>query len=236
MENLKYRMEFFSKEFPELMKKFSNPFKNIADAFKVIEEKTPNSLLELSRFGWYVDLSMLPREPIELAEKLKEGDINYVDSYLTEYYSNSITEIKKKLIKNHPARITLIKEAFKTYQAGSYSSSIVLFLTQIDGICYDRAKKMYFTNNRALIRKRIYIPEIEGELNKLTNGIIQLLIKPIGEPTLINEATKNLSKYSERLNRHEIIHGIDIEYGTYIKNLKIISLISYFSDIINSLD
>ncbi len=90
---------------------------------------------------------------------------------------------------------------------------------------------MFFSNNKKLSRKRVYKPEIQESLMKTSNEIIQIILTPINDSTLINEHFDNLKKYPVRLNRHEILHGVDINYGTKLNSLKIISLVNYIDDI-----
>ena len=67
--------------------------------------------------------------------------------------------------------------------------------------------------------------------------MIQLLywknfIVPMSEPTAINDHSSNLEKFPIRLNRHEILHGMDANYGTKLNSVKIISFLSYINDVL----
>ncbi len=145
-----------------------------------------------------------------------------------------MARIEEELSTNYPSRKAIFKEAFNNYRQNNFYSSISLLITQIDGICYDNTKKLFFKNNPKYRNKGVFQPEFLSELEKSKIGILELVLSPLHESTLINEHTSNLRNYPIRLNRHEILHGIDTDFGTKINNLKIISMTKYICDILRN--
>ena len=47
---------------------------------------------------------------------------------------------------------------------------------------------------------------------------------------------QDIHKFNCHLNRHEILHGINTNYGIEINSLKVISLLKYISDLLTDLD
>ena len=222
--------KFPSDEWTELFKKFSE---DLTKSIEILETETPIGILELSNYGWYLGYDSTPKTPVELGRKLKEGLSNEVDEILIKYYEEELTNVEKRLISRNPKRKLIIKEAFENHRSKRYYSSIVLSLTQIDGLCYDETKKLYFKNNNKLQRsKKIYKPEVEEKISERERFVIEGFEIPLNQPTGINEHTENISKFPIRLNRHEILHGMDHSYGTKINSLKVISLWNYINDIV----
>lgn len=89
--------------------------------------------------------------------------------------------------------------------------------------------------NRNFLKKN-NLPEIKTELEKKNLKDSDFLLSPIQNKGSINAWEKELSKYPVRLNRHEIIHGRDLNYGKEINSLKLISMISYIDYILSHFD
>jgi hypothetical protein len=212
---------------------YQNPFAMLTESMKILEEKAPEGFKELAKHGWYLDYNSFPKTPVELGEELKKGNGEEVDKFLMEYYEEELENIESRLTKNNEQRSLIIKEGFNNHKNENYYSSITLLLTQADGLCFDKAKKFYFKNNSKLTRQKQYKPEIEEILTDDTTFLLKEFLAPMSEPTAINELSSKLEKFPVRLNRHEIIHGIDSNYGTKLNSLKIISFLSYINDVLN---
>lgn len=195
-------------------------------------KKAPKNYYELSKHGWYFDFDINPKKIIEFGEALQKGEYEIVNKYLCTYYTENLNEIEGELIKNFPNRTILFKEAFENYRIENFHSSITMLITQIDGICYDITKKLFFKNNPKHRNKNAYIPEFEEALKENSSGLLDIFMSPIIKPTAINEHSSNLQNFPIRLNRHEILHGIDTGYGSKLNNLKIISLLKYLNDLL----
>lgn len=221
--------DFLSTEMKEIFENFT---KKLAEAMEVLKKENPVGVLELSNYGWYLGYDSMPKTPVELGRKLKNGNSQEVDKILIEYYEEELDLVEKRVVGRNPNRKSIIKEAFDNHRNKRYYSAIVLLLTQIDGLCYDETKKLYFKNNGKLQRSKIYKPEVEEKITEKQKFIIEGFEIPLKQSTGINEHTDNISKFPIRLNRHEIIHGIDYNFGTKINSLKIISFLNYINDII----
>ena len=192
----------------------------------------PESLIELAKYGWYIDMDFLPKTPIELLHKIKNGKIDIVDEFLCDYYSEKLDYINIKLCREYPNRELIFKEAFSCYDQKQYFASIALFLTQADGICYDKTKKLFFLNNKDLKKKKKYVPEVEAEIQRVSGDFMDFLLEPIKEASAINDNIGNIRNFPVNLNRHSILHGMKTDYGTRTNSLKIISFVMYLSDVL----
>lgn len=232
-EEIKERIKILQDILKEHTDKCQNPLATFSEIMKIIEKKGPSGILELASYGWYLDFNCRPKTPIELGEKLKNGQEKEVNIFLVNYYEKELDNIEIRITEKNKHRKLIIKEAFDNHRKENYCSSITLMLTQVDGFCYDKAKKVYFKNNPKLSRKKKYKPEIEEILANDTSFLTKLFLVAMSEPTAINEHSGNLDEFPIRLNRHEILHGIDSSYGTKLNSLKIISFLSYINDVLD---
>lgn len=184
-----------------------------------------------SSYGWYID-DFSKESKIDHRKCLAHIYSNFpekLDQYFSDYYNNKIDQIENDLKSKYPTRNAIISEAFYVHRNKLFHSSICLFITLIDGICNDVLDAKFFKNKNNL-------PEIKGKIEEKKMKHSDFLLSPINNKGAINAWEKELNKYPIRLNRHEIIHGIDINYGNEVNSLKIISMLSYIDYILNHFD
>ncbi len=194
-------------------------------------EKSPEVFYNISRYGWYIDNDMTPVEVFSLNDMIAENKIAELDELLVNYYEKNLDRILSEIIIEYPSRKTLIEEGFNNFKEKRYASSIVLLITQIDGICYDKCEKLFFRNQR---QRKVYKPEIEAELSKIKNAFLECTLSPIKTPSVVNEHISNIKNFPVTLNRHAIIHGHVKTFNDRLNNLKIISLLNYIKQILEN--
>jgi hypothetical protein len=200
-----------------------------AETFKHLNtERVYKIIYKVAKYGWYFD-DFSKDSNLDTSKCIKFINSNLpqkLDSYMSDYYKNRIIQIKKKLIIEYPKRKEIISEAFYTQGLGLYSSSICLFITLIDGICDDVLNLKFFKNEK-------FLPEIKTKIEDKNRKNSDFLLSPIHKKGVINAWEKDLENFPIRFNRHEIIHGIDVNYGSEINSLKIISMLSYVDYILS---
>lgn len=186
---------------------------------------------KISSFGWYID-DFSKESKLSTSKCLKFIYTNLpekLDEYLSDYYKNKVNQIEDDLKTKYPKRSAIISEAFYAHRNKLFHSSICVFITIIDGICDDVLDAKFFKNIKDL-------PEIRVKLEEKKMNFSDFLLSPIKNKGAINAWEKELNKYPIRLNRHEIIHGKDINYGNEINSLRIISMLSYIDYILTHFD
>lgn len=200
-------------------------FEGLNEAIEKMYELLPGASYELSKHGWFVDSYMSPGQIVELKELLLE-DSEKVDKWFINHFNKTrIREIKERLISNYPKREDILKRAFERHKKKDYISSIILLLAQADGIFNDETSNKFFNYKE----KRKGVKYISPE-NK--NNLLDLLMEPMIIQTSINAQQDKICEYPIRLNRHEIIHGVDTNYSSKINSLKVVSFINYIDEII----
>ncbi|TXK72250.1 hypothetical protein [Mesonia sp. HuA40] len=235
----------FQKSFEHINKiyasipKFENPilehldtFKEIGEKLKEYAERTPEYFLLIAQHGWFIDLESELNLPSRVAYELQDGELETANELLIEYYKENLEQIFQSLIKRHPNRKEILSQILNAYKNGSHSLLIPSVLTSVDGICFDFTKRKFFIKER----KNKYLPQVTSELEKSAGNFLDLYLSPLQNQTPIMVQEKDISKFPCHLNRHEILHGINADYGTEINSLKVISLLKYISDLLTDLD
>tara|TARA_R110002020_G_scaffold55420_1_gene153771 strand:+ start:415 stop:1116 length:702 start_codon:yes stop_codon:yes gene_type:complete len=191
-------------------------------------DKARRVIYTTATYGWYID-SFDKNSGINLNKCIKIIYNNLphkLDEYLGNYYKNNKEIIKNDLIKKYPTRENIFIEIFEAYKSGLYHSSICLLLTQIDGICEEIINAKFFLNKN-------HLPQIKVKLENCQIKYSDFLLSPINKKASINSWEEEISEFPIRLNRHEIIHGVDKTYGNEINFLKVLSMISYTNMILS---
>lgn len=205
----------------------------IKEAWEIIKKEAPEGTVELSKYGWYLGYDSLPKTPVELSRKLKKGKTDEVDKFLCEFYEEELDNIENRIIDWNPNRGTIIKEAFENHRNKRYFSSIALLLTQIDGLCHDEYGEKFFASEKKIIQdEELRRPKIRKSILKEKGDSLNVFLVILDRVRGINVHTDKLSEFPVRLNRHEILHGMDYEYGTQLNSFKIISLLNFINDIV----
>ena len=221
------------------IQKINNPlvqhldaFKEIGEKLKEFIEKTPEYYLLIAQYGWFIDLESDLNLALRVAYKLQKNEIEVANELMISYYKENLSNIFKRLIERHPNRKEILSQIQNGYKNKYHSIIIPTILTQIDGICFDFTKRKFFIKER----KNKFLPQVTSEIEKLADSFLNLYLSPIQNQTPIMVREKDISNFPCYLNRHEILHGINTDYGTEINSLRVISLLKYLSDILTELE
>lgn len=222
----------------ELLEQINAAARHIAPflaQMKEVAEVAPpayrQALLILGKHGWYLDREMSLSAPLDLALALKEGNVEEAERALAAYFDGRLDQIERFLAEAHPRRSKVLSSAFAAHRAGQFDLSIPVLLAQTDGICRDVAGQYLFTGPRGKTHKAkghgrrpgmaIYVDEVAGD------AFLRALLSPLGETLPINTSESDRGEDWAELNRHMVLHGESVDYGTRINSLKAISLINY---------
>ena len=183
---------------------------------------------ELLANGWFFSLEWPMRAVFEFSKIKKERGIEGVIKEIVEYFSvnENIEEVYDEIIKYplvYDGRKYIVEEAFTAHKNGRYNSSVPLFLIQAEGIyntwCgVDKLKpskvKKYFKNSI----------EIYSTIINDFDVFINSIYRSYGLKDYVPPST---------LNRHLILHGRSIDYGTLENSIKSILFVQYILGIVD---
>lgn len=181
----------------------------------------------LAKRGWFPD----PTMPWDLSRYLASAideDPDAVDEVFIKSLREQLDELEKKLVELYPHRAQIFRDAFEAHREGKYSLSIPVFLIQADGMWHDRFSKNIFITRG---RKDAYEEYVSQDQIPFYAPTLLSLILDSDIPVWISESGRDTHFHG--LNRHEVLHGISVDYHTEEYSLKAVSLLSWLCWMLN---
>ena len=201
--------------------------KRIREAVNKLPDKVRIASKKLAEKGWFLSVDL----PIRVYHDLAISVNNVTESNLIVYYQAKTDQILADLETAFPERSHLFHSAFEAHKQKNYNASIPLFLAQSEGVCVDMlGEKLYSKRNGAPRTKSVIENRIK---NAPSGGIIEAFVEPLLSGSALSLGTTEMEHKRKQhsdynvLNRHEIMHGSDKNYGSEINSLRAISLLDY---------
>lgn len=182
----------------------------------------------LSMHGWFLDLDMSIPELAELTAELDKGNVSDVNESLIERFQARSPVILRSLIERFPHRRHLFVSAFDAHGRGDYISSVPVFLAQTDGICKEQFKFHFFLK----LKRDSTKPEAAQYVERLVvDSLTAALLSPLTMLSPIMFSSADRGPDFQELNRHSVLHGEAIDYGTLLNSCKAMSLLNYIGHV-----
>ncbi len=180
----------------------------------------------LTARGWFISGEMDMSDVREFQQASETADVAAVDALMTKWVESQTERIRESAIKSFPNRQTILEAAFKAHADGQFELAIPVLLIQVEGMCIEvLGKKMFATKNG--------VPKTKAATDSLINSAIsEVIFLPLREQHGLTASEGTRQNWPDAPNRHEILHGIALDYATHVNSLKALSLIDYFVTLI----
>lgn len=196
-------------------------FVELSRALAQLPVRTRESLATLAQHGWYLDPEMTLPGIAEVVAGFAQGQVTEANDELTAYFDQRRETILTTLCTAFPQRATVFTSAFEAHAAGKYELSIPVLLAQADGICLELTGVQLYSKRDGKTRVSEAVATFD------VDGFTAALLHPLTEVFPITFSAKERVGRSNILNRHAILHGESVDYGTHINGCKAISLLSF---------
>ena len=174
------------------------------------------SLTKLALRGWFLGPNM-PVAAISRLGRAIEDMPDEVDEAVGQHVRRHLDEIEAALAESYPHRSHLLQEGFWAHRQCKYALSILAFLTQADGIFFERFEKYLFMKERT--------DAVNAFSSEVGGRFFQAVLHPLTVTTPLWGHTRFLDDTFDGLNRHQVLHGMKVDYNTELSSLKAISLL-----------
>jgi hypothetical protein len=177
----------------------------------------------LANYGWYISEDLKMNELTSMYRNAYEENVKELDNFFIQFYNDSLEKNTTSLSIRFKDRKIMFQEALSAHKNKYYHCSTLLWLTLCDSLCEGELFKLKGEKKA-----------IKNFLQKNgTDEIHSKYLEVLTEVNAIDVFTGNKSNYISQLNRHGIVHGYDINYGTEVNSLKAFSLLVFIKDMVN---
>lgn len=196
------------REATELLRKPDIESRKLIDRFFLLIEV----ISKLANLGWFLARKILQDIPTGLLETLRSADPAHIANIMGRYFRKKLDTIANEIIINYPERQGLLDKTFQAHRQGEYDISVLLSLTQADGISKHRfGGEVFMKRGRQIIANHSLGFDAED------------LISDESLPIWASESNRPSNSFI--LNRHKIVHGESTDYGNELNSLKAISFL-----------
>jgi hypothetical protein len=212
------------KEYQKSLNKILSPvFEELQRSLRELPPKIQEALLLLAEHGWYLDFNMPPPSLWEIKKAISSGEIIQIEEALVDYFESQLEEIEKSITAQFPHRAHIISSAINAHRRGEYCLSIPVLLAQTDGICKEVVDQYLFKKKNKKPETAIYVEQLAADT------YMAALLSPLTTNNPISQSEGERKEGFNMLNRHMVLHGESLDYGSKVNGLKAISLINYVS-------
>jgi hypothetical protein len=208
--------------FGEPLRKLTEELNVITTSIETYPARMKDGLLSMNQFGWYLDMNMGASKPIKFKQAVDAGREAEAEQIIVTHFESRFAAILNELSQALPTRAEILRAAFEAHKDQKYVLSIPVLLAQVDGICFDVADAHLFMGKERS-KVRTYLSERAG--SEITRAILAPL--EAGMPVALS-SSRRPTDFSG-LNRHQVIHGESVDYGTKENSLRAISLLNNIS-------
>ena len=201
----------------------------IAKIAKGLPDRNRKALQILGEEGWFFhpEISLIILWKIDY---LLLNDPKGISEWLCDFFREHLIDIEQELLEAYPHRKRPLQDAFEAHREGKYSLSVLVFLAQADGIFGEKSseRKSLFAGGQRKDAVKEHASQISGFSADFLHPLKILL------PLWMSERQRESSfETFTALNRHQVLHGESVDYGTEENSLKAVSLLSYLHWILN---
>lgn len=165
----------------------------------------------LANSGWFLPFDMPIGQSAQLDKRVPET----LGRELRIWFSDRLADIECNLVDAHLDRARFFREGLEAHKEGRFGLSVLCFLSQADGISYDRFGANIFS-------ERI---RIKNKVSKEGNEVLDALFHSLEADFPIWRSKGKRNKGFNGLSRHLVLHGVDKAYDTEENSLKALSFL-----------
>ncbi len=215
------------------MTEINNNIKKGSEALKFvlthIAEKNLKNIKNIATVGWYISPNLVSKYSFsDLSSFTKKDNLEKFESAIIKDADTHITKILEKCINYFPKRELIFNEILKLYNNDCFYSLINICYSQADGICNETWDFGFFDKENKSYQLKTY-----KEFSKTNIGLSSFFVEQLGiqknEITMWSKDAlfEDNINVENSFNRHHIMHGHSLNYGTKKNAIRAIYLLDF---------
>jgi hypothetical protein len=209
----------------------------MAESTAWFRQHAPNVLRQMLAKGWYPSMSMSRPLVRHLGDLLQAGRHREFESVMTEFARGLVDGTEEALAASWPARADVLRAAFSAHCNGQFALSVPVMLSQADGIdgeIFGEADRLFSRREYKVAIPRAAFEGLTFEGAPMSLGLIgEWFLLPVTEKPAMGlrsddwSGARTADPFSNPLNRHAVLHGLDTAYATEGNSLRAVLLLDY---------
>ena len=198
--------------------------------FEQLEKLVPNlaeGLRVMAKHGWFWDDEM-PIDYITSAAYADDEDVKQIDEPFIQHFRSRMWSIEAQVSGAYKNRRPLLQAAFGAHRNGLYELSVPLLLAQADGVFSEGFGGSPFTRKRRESARTTLATAAQSTWTR------EVLLSALWAQAAVWMSESERGNSFSNLNRHQVLHGEVVDYGTETNGLKAASLLNYFAMLVET--
>ncbi len=195
-----------------------------AERMKTVPDELGNLSLDLAKRGWYVDADVPIKFLYYLRGLFRDSKEAEVDLMMVSYLHHVLGKIQEDVRKTFPNRAAVLTAAFEAHNNEQYALCVPVFLAQADGICAELIGVGVYGRKKGTPRTAAGVADFSKSMF--------WMLEPLKVAGAINANEAEKDQYPDILNRHQVLHGKSLDYGTVMNSYRAISLLNYLHGVL----
>ncbi|MBF6604136.1 MAG: hypothetical protein IVW53_14790 [Chloroflexi bacterium] len=179
--------------------------------------------------GWYPSPEMPSYDP-EIARLAAAGNIVEVDRRMANFAERRLGHVAIRVRSSFPARAPFVEDAVWAHRNRRYTLTAPALLAQADGAFYDIIGEQLYRKGGTAAREALnHLFVLRGTEQWWARTV--LLPIDEGSSLVVNTAQRTTHRQGDPdygpLNRHGVLHGVDLDYPTRENSLRAFTLLDY---------
>lgn len=183
--------------------------------WNLIINRQYEAVMFAAQHGWFAQPEFDLSQISELSIAATANNNEMLNQKFSVFIEDCEVEILDRLLLDYPDREHLINEAFSLHREARYYASIPLFLMLAEGIGFGKTSFSVFNTSQNKPEVAKYFKTIKSKSRSIEDMFSRPLVE--NHPLSRNKPGK--------LNRHTVLHGKDLAYGTKINSLQALSFL-----------
>lgn len=223
--------------FVQTNNELSRSVKKVREFFDALPEQNRRVNFYLAKRGWYLSGRLAPVD-IKAMDKLVANKRHVaLKRQLVKCGDRHLKDIQHHVCLYWPLRAPIIMDEFEAHRVRKYSLSIPTMLSQADGMSLELMGVNFFSKEEKrpktakAYKGKIKRKPVEGSLSDLFFLQPLELLFSMSVDTRVRDKKRKKDRWFGPLNRHGVLHGIDLGYANKENSLRVVFLLDYLTDL-----
>jgi hypothetical protein len=191
-----------------------------------LPDETRSTLVVMGNDGWFLDGRMPAALQYQYRTCIDAGEVEAGTALMRDHFEARKDGILAELSLAYPHRSGLLGSAFSAMARGEHGLAIPVLLAQADGFCFDTIANGAFFQDKGREAVKRHLLDSAGDASA---RLAEAYLAPFAGDLPLLHSSKQRPVGFTKLNRHQVLHGESIDYGTPDNSLRAISLLVYIA-------